>query len=125
MLRLLIMIFAVFGVASASFAQTNASLSKAQVKAVEDGVKRKLRDPDSARFGRYAAAKRSDGVIVVCGWVNSKNGYGGYAGFGPYYGVLLDKPLGYEAKIVANGELGIIGVTRYCREDGVLIPENP
>ena len=125
MLRLVVAAFAVLGFASTSIAQSNASLSKAQIKAVEDGVKRKLRDPESARFGRYAAAKQSDGSIVVCGWVNSKNGYGGYAGFGPYYGVLFDKPLGYEAKTVANGELGITGVTRYCREDGVQLPENP
>ncbi|WP_447754285.1 hypothetical protein [Sphingopyxis fribergensis] len=45
----------------------------------ENAVKRELRDPESAQF--------SDVVVNVesaCGFVNSKNGFGGYVGRQPF-----------------------------------------
>lgn len=51
---------------------------------VEMAVKRLLRDPDSAKFGKmsvYGDRKlRGEQVVVVCGSVNAKNGFGGYGG---------------------------------------------
>lgn len=45
----------------------------------------KLKDPDSARFeGDYVAYKI--GAPVVCGTVNAKNSFGGYAGPERYIG---------------------------------------
>lgn len=42
-------------------------------------IGRRLRDPDSARFsGSFVS--RSSGGPVVCGYVNAKNGFGGYSG---------------------------------------------
>lgn len=43
--------------------------------AVED----RLRDPDSAKFDVLYTSDKS-GIVVVCGVVNAKNGFGGYAG---------------------------------------------
>lgn len=50
-----------------------------------------LRDPDSARYGffklptkGYAGRQRNFGWIV-CATVNSRNGFGGYAGARPYF----------------------------------------
>lgn len=43
-------------------------------------VKASLIDPDSAQF-RGVKIIRSDGKIVVCGQVNSKNRMGGYIGY--------------------------------------------
>lgn len=40
---------------------------------------RKLRDPDSAKFGKDVVSYKS-GAPVVCGTVNAKNGFGGYMG---------------------------------------------
>ncbi len=57
---------------------------------VQEAVRRQLRDPDSAVFGEmYAVGDRliyhgSHSGGVVCGTVNSKNGFGGYAGATPY-----------------------------------------
>src|SRR4051812_27370730 len=61
-----------------------ATLTAAQTKALQEGVKGRLKDPDSARFGELAAGNMKDGSIHVCGLVNSKNSYGGYTGMAPY-----------------------------------------
>jgi hypothetical protein len=59
-------------------------LSATDIFRVEEVVKTKLRDPGSAQFSKVSAQKRvfSDGRTdtVICGLVNSKNGFGGYAG---------------------------------------------
>ena len=51
---------------------------------VEMAVKRLLRDPESARFGRMDAYgdRMINGrpVTAVCGSVNARNGFGGYGG---------------------------------------------
>lgn len=45
----------------------------------EAPVKALLRDPESAQFSDVAIGPES-----VCGFVNSRNGYGGYAGRQPF-----------------------------------------
>lgn len=45
----------------------------------ETPVKRELRDPESAEFSDVEV-----GAEVACGFVNSRNGYGGYAGRVPF-----------------------------------------
>lgn len=48
--------------------------------AARRSVVAKLRDPASAQFGQHFQRKQAMGVEVVCGTVNSKNGFGGYTG---------------------------------------------
>lgn len=49
--------------------------------AAEKLVRRQLRDPESAIFSEvYVVGPNADGDAVVCGAVNSKNGFGGMAG---------------------------------------------
>lgn len=43
---------------------------------IEELIRSRLRDPDSAQFGRMYVAR--DGF--VCGFVNAKNSFGGYVG---------------------------------------------
>ena len=45
-----------------------------------EGVKARLKDPDSADF-RNAHFYSGSGKAVVCGEVNAKNGFGGFTGF--------------------------------------------
>ena len=47
-------------------------------------VSDRLRDPNSARF-EGVFVSRSSGLPVVCGQVNAKNAFGGYAGAKPFY----------------------------------------
>ncbi|MES0168205.1 hypothetical protein NKJ87_19820 [Mesorhizobium sp. M0027] len=60
---------------------------------VELGMRRRLKDPDSAKFGPIRASGRvwnGRKEIVVCGFVNSKNSFGGYTGALPYVGKVYD-----------------------------------
>lgn len=47
-----------------------------KISSSEDAVTKILRDPDSAKFGKVVY--REPGI--VCGFVNAKNGFGGYTG---------------------------------------------
>ncbi len=73
----------VFAVSSAVAAPPAGSLKAA----IEKEVKSKLRDPASARF-EHLDFKGGD---IYCGYVNSKNGFGGYAGRKMFAVMVLDK----------------------------------
>lgn len=45
-------------------------------------VAMKLKDAESARYTDLLKAEKGG---MVCGWVNSKNSYGGYVGFQPFF----------------------------------------
>ena len=50
-------------------------------------VEKKLKDPESARYRNLLFTKSKMApfeVVVVCGEVNAKNSFGGYAGFGRF-----------------------------------------
>lgn len=49
-------------------------------EAARKSVLASLRDPKSAEFGPRFQRRQSMGLEVVCGTVNSKNGFGGYTG---------------------------------------------
>jgi hypothetical protein len=67
------------------------TLTDAQISMVKEAVADRLRDPESARFGRIkASGNPSASTIFVCGIVNAKNGYGGYAGRSPFATLIND-----------------------------------
>jgi len=47
----------------------------------KSAVKEILKDPESAKFKNVYFFRGDDGVPVTCGEVNSRNSFGGYAGF--------------------------------------------
>lgn len=58
-------------------------LSQAQEDAAKSSVRSSLKDPQSAVFdGLYGTTINPGNAksVVVCGYVNAKNGYGGYTG---------------------------------------------
>jgi len=61
-------------------------LTEVQRQAARDSVIAVLKDPDSARFGEIRGARQSDGTVIVCGMVNARTGFGGYAGMSPFTG---------------------------------------
>lgn len=94
-MRIFIAIFAAV-MSSSAMAQTveYTELDDAQTKAVVEHVGAELKDPYSAHYLLPALpdmeAQGSDGLSVwYCGCVNSKNSYGGYVGFTPFYGMFL------------------------------------
>jgi hypothetical protein len=50
-----------------------------EIGQAEYAVRQTLRDPSSARFENVAVV-RNAGSVAVCGAVNARNGFGGYAG---------------------------------------------
>jgi len=46
----------------------------------KDEVKKRLKDPDSAKFGKVYVHQTQKNVWIVCGFVNAKNSFGGYTG---------------------------------------------
>lgn len=71
---------------------TPVDLTAMQRASVEKGVRDSLKDPASATFGTMAAAVDKTGAITVCGTVNARNSYGGYAGAQPYIGMFVVVP---------------------------------
>lgn len=77
------------------------------VEATKKEVLGMLKDPDSAKFRKVEVKdhhwKSPDGkyfveIKAVCGEVNSKNGFGGYAGFSPFVKVLASNVNGVQGE---------------------------
>lgn len=66
-------------------------LSARQRRALEAGLRRSLKDPESARFGAHRAGLSETGLTTVCGLVNARNSFGGYTGDKPYMASITDK----------------------------------
>ena len=80
-----------------------------------------LTDPDSAKFMRVAATRFEQGssVVMFCGFVNSKNGFGGYGQPMRFYGI--DR----STMIDDGNEAFQLGWTRYCDDaEMVAVVEN-
>lgn len=97
------------------------ALTASQKAAVEDGLRAVLKDPESARFGSYAAGVSADGVITVCGSVNAKNSFGGYTGKKPYMGILAGKPPSerFAAISVGGNEIKTSVTIKACFQQGL------
>lgn len=80
---LCLVIIALFATQAA--AQTTASPG---LKAAREAVGSKLSDPLAAQFRavveKTVINKKNEPMTVVCGEVNAKNVFGGYAGFAPF-----------------------------------------
>lgn len=53
---------------------------QAWIERGQDAVRALLKDPESARFDGDFFHRGADNVPMACGWVNAKNGFGGYTG---------------------------------------------
>ncbi|PRA87653.1 hypothetical protein CQ054_04355 [Ochrobactrum sp. MYb29] len=106
---------------------TPIALNDTQVQIVKDGLKKALKDPDSAVFGSMKASQSDKkGIMNVCGTVNAKNSFGGFSGQSPYVGVLAS--LEMDGKTIGSFTLTQLGHTKrdadsvmtMCRHFGVL-----
>ncbi len=60
---------------------------EARLDSARAAVTARLKDPASVRFGELrisAPASSLGGGTVVCGFVNARNGFGGYTGMAPF-----------------------------------------
>jgi hypothetical protein len=93
------------------------TLSKEQIKLVQQGVAGMLKEPASAKFGdSYRAGLGPDRKIAVCGFVNGKRFVGMFA-----------KPEGGATEFlpirVAVAEEGQDAVREFCRATGIYLPQ--
>ncbi|MEE9906694.1 hypothetical protein LWV33_03160 [Brucella intermedia] len=121
---------ALYGCQSTAVSNTprnSVTLNEAQIEIVKEGIKRSLKDPESAEFGAIKAADTDKkGIFHVCGTVNAKNSFGGYSGQSPYFGVLAS--MESEGKTIGMFTLTSLGNTKRdasvvmttCRQVGVI-----
>lgn len=92
-----------------------------QIKLIENAVKAKLKDPDSAKFEwpngfvRYTPANGVE-TSATCGTVNARNGFGGYTGRMAVLGA-IDK--GVAAVAIDDPTVKFAPVRRTCADIGV------
>jgi hypothetical protein len=75
------------------------SLTPDQRQAVDNTLRGLMKDPDSVKIKNIVSTRR-DGTIFVCGSINAKNSYGGYAGFSPFR-IDIEEATG-RTKVVSN-----------------------
>jgi hypothetical protein len=116
--------FALAGCVSSSLPKTApTTLDDGMKKTVQTAVTATLKDPNSAMFGAMQAGLRPDGIILVCGYVNAKNSFGGYTGNKLFEGLLYIRPQGNAFIVTGMGgtsdEDFAVGVV--CRSSGLQI----
>jgi hypothetical protein len=93
------------------------TLTPAQKQAVHDGIRQRLKDPDSARFTGLEARQLPSGSVSVCGFVNARNSFGGYAGNTPFFGVLGGDY--FAVGTMGGTNLETIHTMNVCRREGM------
>jgi len=94
------------------------------IEFAEGVIRRDLRDPESARF---RDVRRNTEKGAVCGYVNAKNGYGGYVGEAPfivYYSTILHRlQISDEAKVAKIFTIPFIDA--FCPDDDTTVSTDP
>tara|TARA_R110002110_G_C13468395_1_gene719662 strand:- start:12561 stop:12983 length:423 start_codon:yes stop_codon:yes gene_type:complete len=121
---LLLAIVALSGVQSSALAR---ELTTSDQKIVADAIKDRLRDAASAMFkwgaleGVVTPADDNSSSAIYCGYVNSRNAYGGFVGDTPY-GIFL---MFVDDAVVSAVVLGLGGARRetnaayqFCAQNG-------
>lgn len=87
--------------------------SPEQKAAAQERVKQVLKDPDSAQFrNMYLAVQETpEPSTAVCGEVNSKNSYGGYAGYTQF---VVDPKYGAQLLNTHEYDMGTAVVHQIC-----------
>lgn len=95
------------------------ALTASQRQQIQSAIRSRLKDPESARFGSMSAVVDGSKKVHVCGYVNSKNSFGGYVGDELFYGVFNGSRFDMEMKAQAGNDLTSRIVVRTCSEHGI------
>ena len=82
------------------------SLGPDVIGLIHEAVRERLKDPESARFGTLVGGHDQKGVFSACGWVNSKNSFGGYTGIMPFAGIMIEVSNKRVFHVVSMGDGG-------------------
>lgn len=95
-------------------------LTQTESHFVETAIKNRLKDPESARFQHSPYVSNGNGAY--CGFVNSKNSYGGYVGDTPFMAIVLHdkkgKPTGAGVISVGGDNDEIQATILTCQDNG-------
>jgi hypothetical protein len=96
------------------------AIAAADVRVIEQRVAFQLREPESARFLPPRAVTISDGSVIICGAVNSRNVFGGMTDWVPYVG---SWPAGgdvnqFRVTVAQNGQQGVVLINT-CADFGI------
>lgn len=95
-----------------------APLTGEQTAAIEAGVRGAIKDPASAQFGGFIGGHNEKGAMIVCGYVNARNSFGGYTGPQAFSGVLSDK--GFAVSTITGSDASGFNVTEVgCRNQNL------
>lgn len=96
------------------------SITKVEKTFVERAVRDRLKDPDSAKFKHSFYVSNGEGAY--CGFVNSKNSYGGYAGNTPFMAMITHdrkgRPTGAGLIALGDSDIDSQATIATCRENG-------
>ncbi|WP_313486487.1 hypothetical protein [Atlantibacter hermannii] len=94
------------------------NLTTAEKTAVEKAITDKLKDPYSAKFKHSQFISNGNGEY--CGYVNSKNSYGGYVGNTPFLIMIVGKGKDLNAAVISFGsdESEQLATQQICQQIG-------
>jgi len=71
----------------------------------------------------WSAARNSEGLLSVCGWVNAKNAFGGYTGMQPFVGFIMIMEDGRFRFEIGHDEKNAAIILDACKSRGLLLLE--
>ena len=102
-------------------------ISLALEEIITTGIRQRLQDPASAKFGSMLAGERTlNGrrEIVVCGYVNARNPSGAYGGDKPFAAKIYpDSGSAFELVAMGDTPLDTRHIAGTCRSAGLPIPD--
>jgi hypothetical protein len=101
-----------------------ATLTPEQKASVQNIVRSKLKNPDTAQFGFMNATQVEDGILNICGWVNEKNYLGRWERFRPFYVKYF--PVNQQAVLITLAAASDPRLVKLqCRDVGVPLSQQP
>src|SRR4051812_42797430 len=96
----------------------SAALAQNAIGNAQEAMRKRLRDPSSAQFETVYITETG----VVCGFVNAKNSYGGYAGKTPFVSLnttmtMVAKNFDIVVESTLDQLLGYATVQKNCSQD--------
>lgn len=100
------------------------NLTPEQQTSVQNVVRLKLKNPETAQFGFMNATQGQDGYAYICGWVNEKNYLGRWERYRPFYVKYF--PVNQQAVLITLAKESDPRLVKIqCRDNGVPLSQQP
>jgi hypothetical protein len=98
------------------------SLTPAMVRSIENGLRVTMKDPQSLILGPVrAGVDRTSNTVVVCGYVNGRNSFGGYTGMQPFIGSAGTDTAGFRPADIGGDSNNQWAISTQCKLRGLPI----